>query len=77
MVAAGRFYFLAADPVRAIAALEESLKLDPTAQAQYLLAGAYLEQNNYAKAREILLSIPPGDPQYEKAQRLLKKVPAH
>ena len=74
LIAAGRFYFLAADPVQAITALEASLKLDPTAQAQYLMAGAYLEQSQYDKARQILGTIPPGDPQYEKAQRLLKVI---
>jgi len=73
-VAAGRFYLLAADPARAIAALQGGLKLDPTAPAQYLLAGAYAEQSDYAKAREILLGIPPGDAQYDKAQRLLKAI---
>jgi HEAT repeat protein len=75
-VAAGRFYLLAADPLKAIAALQAGLKLDPTAPAQYLLAGAYVEQNQYAKAREILQSIPVGDGQYEKAQRLLKAIAA-
>jgi predicted CXXCH cytochrome family protein len=74
LVALGRFSFLAAEPARAISALEASLKLDPTAQAQYLMAGAYLEQNDYAKAREILQAIPAGDSQYEKAQRLLKVI---
>ena len=75
-VAAGRFYLLAADPMRAIAALRDGLKLDPTAPAQYLLAGAYVEQSEFAKAREILLAIPPSDGQYEKAQRLLKAIAA-
>jgi len=75
-VAAGRFYLLAADPLSAIAALRDGLRLDPTAPAQYLLAGAYAEQSQYDKAREILLAIPPGDPQYDKAQRLLQAIAA-
>jgi predicted CXXCH cytochrome family protein len=75
-VAAGKFYLLAADPLKAMAALEAGLKVDPTAPAQYLLAGAYVEQSQYAKAREILLTIPVGDGQYEKAQRLLKAIAA-
>ncbi len=75
-VAAGRFYLLAADPARAITALRDGLRLDPTAPAQYLLAGAYVEQSDYPKAREILLAIPPGDAQYDKAQRLLKAIAA-
>jgi predicted CXXCH cytochrome family protein len=74
LVAAGEFYFVAADPLRAIAALQSSLKLDPTAPAQYFLAGAYLEQNDTDRARAVLLTIPPGDPQYQKAQRLLKVI---
>jgi predicted CXXCH cytochrome family protein len=75
-VAAGTFYLLAADPAKAIDALHDGLKLDPTAPAQYLLAGAYFEKKDFAKAREILLTIPPGDPQYDKAQRLLKAIAA-
>jgi len=75
-VAAGRFYLLAADPARAIEALQASLKLDPSAPAQYLLAGAYAERSEYVKAREILLTIPPTDAQYDKAQRLLKAIDA-
>lgn len=74
LVAAGTFYFMAAEPQRAIDALQSSLKLDPTAPAQYFLAGAYLELNDYANARAVLLTIPAGDPQYDKAQRLLKVI---
>jgi tetratricopeptide (TPR) repeat protein len=73
-VAAGRFYFLAADPDRAIAAFRASLKLDPTLPSQYLLAGAYAEKGDLIEARKILEAIPPGDSQYDKAQRLLKVV---
>ena len=75
-VAAGHVYLLASDAARAIDALRAALKLDPTAPAQYLLAGAYVKQNDLGKAREILLSIPPGDAQYDKAQRLLKAIAA-
>ena len=73
-VAAGKFYILSADPDRAIAAFRGSLKLDPATQAQYLLAGAYAEKNDLVEARKILEAIPPNDPQYEKAQRLLKVI---
>jgi predicted CXXCH cytochrome family protein len=76
LLAVGRFSFLAAEPARAIAALEAGLKLDPTVQARYLMAGAYLEESDYAKAREVLNAIPAGDPEYEKAQRLLKVIAA-
>jgi predicted CXXCH cytochrome family protein len=73
-VAAGKFYILSADPDRAIAAFRGSLKLDPAMPAQYLLAGAYAEKNDLVEARKILEAIPPKDPQYEKAQRLLKVI---
>lgn len=76
-LAAGKFYFLSADPDRAIAAFRASLKLDPATEAQYLLAGAYAEKNNLMEARKILEAIPPNDPQYEKAQRLLKVILSH
>ncbi len=73
-VAAGRFYFLAADPDRAIAAFRASLKLDPAIPSEYFLAGAYAEKGDLAEARKILEAIPAGDSQYEKAQRLLKVI---
>ena len=73
-VAAGKFYFLSADPDRAIAAFRASMKLDPAMEAQYLLAGAYAEKNDLEAARKILEAIPANDPQYEKAQRLLKTI---
>jgi predicted CXXCH cytochrome family protein len=73
-LAAGKFYFLSADPDRAIAAFRASLKLDPATEAQYLLAGAYAEKSDLTEARKILEAIPASDPQYEKAQRLLKVI---
>jgi predicted CXXCH cytochrome family protein len=73
-LAAGKFYFLSADPDRAIAAFRASLKLDPAIEAQYLLAGAYAEKSDLAEARKILEAIPASDPQYEKAQRLLRVI---
>jgi predicted CXXCH cytochrome family protein len=69
---AGRFYLLAGDPARAIGAFQGSLKLDPAIHAQYLLAYAFAQQKKVTEAREILQAIPPGDPQYAKAQELLK-----
>lgn len=69
---AGKFYFLSGDSARAIAAFQASLKLDPDIEAQYYLASAYLEQGRVKEAREILQKIPPADPQYAKAQNLLK-----
>jgi tetratricopeptide (TPR) repeat protein len=75
-VAAGKFFLLAADPSRAVTAFRTSLLQDPTTPAQYLLAGAYAEQGDYRTAREILESIPPGDGQYDRAQRLLRAIEA-
>ena len=75
-VAAGRFYMLTADPASAVAAFQTGLKLDPQVPVQYLLGGAYAEQGNLSAARKVLEAIPSGDPQYEKAQRLLQAIAA-
>jgi predicted CXXCH cytochrome family protein len=75
-MAAGRFYLLTADPASAVAAFETSLKLDPKIPVQYLLGGAYADQGNLTAAKRILEAIPTGDPQYEKAQRLLQAIAA-
>jgi predicted CXXCH cytochrome family protein len=75
-IGAGRFYLLTGDPVRALSALENSLRLDPEAPARYLLAAAYVQQGQPAKAREVLLTIPAGDADYAKAQRLLHAIDA-
>ncbi len=53
-VAAGRFYFLSADPDRAIAAFRASLKLDPAIESQYMLAGAYAGERDRRKLQDIL-----------------------
>jgi predicted CXXCH cytochrome family protein len=74
---AGKFYLLAGDPVAAIRALENSLKLDPKMPAQYFLAYAHAEQRQYQDARSILLTIPPSDPQYGNAQQLLNAIAGH
>jgi HEAT repeat protein len=74
--AAGRFYMLTADPARAVAAFQAGLKLDPQIPLQYLLGGAYAQQGNLRAAKQILEAIPSTDPQYEKAQRLLKAIAA-
>ena len=74
---AGKFYLIAGDPVSAIAALENSLKLDPEVPAQYSLAYAHAQQGQYSEAREILLAIPPSDPQFARAQELLRAIANH
>lgn len=73
---AGRFYLLTGDPVRALTALQASLRIDPQIPARYLLAAAYVQQGEAAKAREVLLTIAPEDADYGKAQRLLKAIDA-
>jgi thioredoxin-like negative regulator of GroEL len=75
-LAAGKFFLLASDPARAIAALKASLLQDPTTPAQYLMGGAYAEQGDLRTARRILENIPPGDSQYERARRLLNAIEA-
>jgi predicted CXXCH cytochrome family protein len=71
---AGRFYLLTGDPVRALTALQASLRIDPEVPARYLLAAAYVQQGQVAKAKDVLLTIPPVDADYAKAQRLLKAI---
>jgi len=73
-IGAGRFYYLTGDIPRAISAFRTSLRIDPQSPAQYLLAAAYIQKGDVPKAREILLTIPPADSQYDKAQRLLKAI---
>ncbi len=73
---AGRFYLLTGDPARALTALQASLRIDPEVPARYLLAAAYVQQGQVAKAREVLLTIAAGDPDYAKAQRLLAAIEA-
>jgi Tetratricopeptide repeat/Cytochrome c554 and c-prime len=75
-IGAGRFYYLIGDIPRAISAFRTSLRIDPQSPAQYLLAAAYIQKGDVPKAREILLTIPPLDSQYDKAQRLLKAIDA-
>lgn len=70
-LAAGKFFFLAGDMDPAVAAFRASLKLDPKIPAQYYLARALAEKRDFQSARQILKTIPPNDPQYASAQRLL------
>jgi len=70
-IAAGRFHLLAGDAAQAVNAFELSLRLDPEASVQYLLAYAYVQRGEISRAREILAAIPSSDPQYPAAQKLL------
>jgi len=72
--AAGRFFFLAGDMDRAVAAFRASLKLDPTLPAQSPLAQSLAKKGDFPSAREILQAIPRDDPQYASAQKLLAEV---
>jgi predicted CXXCH cytochrome family protein len=75
LFAAGKFYFLTGDGRKAIAAWKASLKLDPETPAKFYLASAYVQQGRITEARPLLESITSADPQYEKAQALLKTLP--
>ena len=74
-IGAGRFYFLTGETVKAIEAFQTSLRIDPEAPAQYLLAAAYAQNGQFPESRQILEKIPPNDPQYSRAQRLLAALP--
>jgi len=71
-VASGKFYFLAGDFPTAAAAFRSSLRLDPTIPAQYYLALTYVQEGKNDEARVILQAIPTRDPQYARAQSLLR-----
>jgi tetratricopeptide (TPR) repeat protein len=75
-IGAGRFFLLTGDFDRAVGAFRASMRIDPESPAQYLMAAAYIQKNEVEKARAILLTIPRGDSQYDKAQRLLRAIEA-
>jgi HEAT repeat protein len=77
LLGAGKFYLLTGDPVTAVGALQNSLKLDPEIPARYYLAYAKAQQGHLDEARQILEAIPPTDSQYANAQNLLKTLAAH
>lgn len=77
LLGAGKFYLLTGDPVTAVGALQNSLKLDPGIPARYYLAYAKAQQGHLDEARQILEAIPPTDSQYANAQNLLKTLAAH
>jgi hypothetical protein len=72
----GRFDYMLGDMTNAIHAFQTSLRIDPESPAQYLLAAAYIQKGEVAEARKVLLTIPPSDAQYPKAQRLLAAIAA-
>jgi tetratricopeptide (TPR) repeat protein len=72
LLGAGKFYLLSGDPITAMGAFQNSLKLDPGIPARYFLAYAKAQQGHLDEARQILRGIPPADSQYANAQNLLK-----
>jgi hypothetical protein len=70
----GHFYLMLNEGALAADSLQLSLKLDPALPAQYFLAYAYAEQMKYDESRAILEKISPSDPQYGKAQELLRAI---
>ena len=74
--AAGRFFLLAGDMDRAVAALRATLKLDPAAPVQYLLARSLAVKGDFSEARQVLRTIPRNAPDYTPAQKLLAQIEA-
>ncbi len=72
--AAGKFFFLTGDMDASIAAFRASLKLDSDIQAQFYLARSLAGKGDVTSARQILKAIPPNDPQYAAAQKLLAQI---
>ena len=73
LLGAGKFYLLTGDPVTAIGALQNSLKLDPEIPAKYFLAYAKAQQGQHRRSQTAPRNgIPSTDSQYTNAQTLLK-----
>ena len=72
--AAGRFFQLSGDDAKAAPALEGSLKLNPDSTTRYLLAAVIARLGRVEEARKLLEEIRLGDPQYQRAQALLKSL---
>lgn len=73
-VAAGRFFFLSGDVDHSVAAFRAALKVDHNVPAQYFLARALVEKQDYKAARDVLATIGYTDTQYPAAQRLLAQI---
>jgi tetratricopeptide (TPR) repeat protein len=73
-VAAGKFFFLSGDWDQSVHMFRAALKLDHTIPAQYYLARALVEKQDFKAAREVLQTIGYNDPQYPPAQRLLAEI---
>ena len=72
--AAGRFFQLSGDDAKAAPALEGSLKLNPDSTTRYLLAAVIARLGRVEEARKLLEEIRLGDPQYQRAQAMLKSL---
>ena len=72
--AAGRFFLLSGDPARASQSLANSIRMDSGIPAQYLLAYTFVQQGRNEEARALLEKIEPLDPDYPRAQALLKQI---
>jgi Doubled CXXCH motif (Paired_CXXCH_1)/Cytochrome c554 and c-prime len=73
---AGRFYYLAGDPDRALAAFRTAVKLDPRRSVSYFMANVFVQKGDLGAARKILQQVSSGDPYYSDAQKLLQTLPA-
>ena len=72
--AAGRFFLLSGDAGKAAAALRNSLRLNPDSGTRFFLAQAYAALGRFAEARVALAEIRAGEPQYGRAQALLRSL---
>lgn len=74
--AAGRFFLFAGEPGKAVAAFRAVQKLNPSIPVHVYLAQALAGTGELRPAEDLLKQIPPGDPQYDVAQRLLAQYEA-
>lgn len=75
MLDVGKFHLMSQDANRAVEALENSLRLDPTLHAaRYFLAIGKLGQGRASDARNLLMGIPKGDAYFDAALKLLATI---
>jgi hypothetical protein len=71
---AGRFYYLTGDSDRALAAFRAAQRLDPGKSVDYFMGSVFLRKGDSQSARKLFVQVPPTDPYYAEAQKMLKSI---
>jgi tetratricopeptide (TPR) repeat protein len=72
--AAARFFLLTGDARKASVWFENTLRMDPQMPVQYFLGAALSRMGKIPEARESLNRVKRSDPQYQRAQELLRQI---